>query len=180
MSSRAICRPLPYPMRLGRKPIAIATTASTVTTRMAAASISTSFSVAQSPRWLGALAPSVHLPAVLPPSKPCAGCCGRGSGFGATNFGLVQKVGRAAKVGSLLRHQMPQKSGSAATEPQHVVDVPEAASPRLLTSETASGVGRCVFRLTPGRSSTTPDERSVMCKGGKRSTGQLALPGVAT
>jgi hypothetical protein len=50
----ALChlRPLPYPMRLGRKPIAIATTASTVTTRMATASISTSFSVAQSPRWL--------------------------------------------------------------------------------------------------------------------------------
>ena len=43
------CGPLPYPMRLGRKPIAIATTASTVTTRMAAASISTNFSVAQSP-----------------------------------------------------------------------------------------------------------------------------------
>jgi hypothetical protein len=44
--------PLPYPMLLGRKPIAIATMASIVTTRMAAASISTSFSVAQSPRWL--------------------------------------------------------------------------------------------------------------------------------
>ena len=42
-------------MRLGRKPIAIATTASTVATRMAAANILTSFSVAQSPRWLGAL-----------------------------------------------------------------------------------------------------------------------------
>jgi hypothetical protein len=39
-------RPLPYPMRLGRKPIAMAMTASIVTTRMAAASISTSFSVA--------------------------------------------------------------------------------------------------------------------------------------
>jgi hypothetical protein len=51
----AIFGPLPYPMRLGRKPIAIATTASTVATRMAAASISTSFSAAQSPRWLGAL-----------------------------------------------------------------------------------------------------------------------------
>jgi hypothetical protein len=33
-------------MRLGRKPIAMAMTASIVTTRMAAASISTSFSVA--------------------------------------------------------------------------------------------------------------------------------------
>jgi hypothetical protein len=46
----AICS-LPYPMLLGRKPIAIATMASITTTRMAAASISTSFSVAQSPRW---------------------------------------------------------------------------------------------------------------------------------
>jgi hypothetical protein len=35
-------------MRLGRKPIAIATMASIITTSMAAASISTSFSVAQS------------------------------------------------------------------------------------------------------------------------------------
>ena len=39
-------------MRLGRKPVAIATTASIVTTRMAAANISTSFGMAQSPRWL--------------------------------------------------------------------------------------------------------------------------------
>jgi hypothetical protein len=44
--------PLPYPMLLGRKPIAIATMANIVTTRMAAASISISFSVAQSPRRL--------------------------------------------------------------------------------------------------------------------------------
>jgi len=44
--------PLPYPVRLGRKPITIATMASIVTTRMAAASISTNFSVAKSPRWL--------------------------------------------------------------------------------------------------------------------------------
>jgi hypothetical protein len=43
---------MPYPMRLGRKPIAIATMANIVTTRMAAASISISFSVAQSPRRL--------------------------------------------------------------------------------------------------------------------------------
>ena len=46
----AICS-LPYPMLLGRKPIAIATMASITTTRMAAASISISFSVAQSLRW---------------------------------------------------------------------------------------------------------------------------------
>ena len=46
---------LPYPMRLGIKPIAIATTASTVTTKIAAASISTSFSMAQSPPMAGAL-----------------------------------------------------------------------------------------------------------------------------
>jgi hypothetical protein len=39
-------------MRLGRNPIAIAMMASIVTTRMAAVSISTNFSVAQSPRWL--------------------------------------------------------------------------------------------------------------------------------
>ena len=43
---------MPYPMRLGRKPIAIATMANIDTTRMATASIAISFSVAQSPRWL--------------------------------------------------------------------------------------------------------------------------------
>ena len=48
----AILRSPAYPMRLGRKPIAIATMASITTTRMAAANSSTSFSVAQSPRWL--------------------------------------------------------------------------------------------------------------------------------
>ena len=42
--------PLPYPMRLGRKPVAIAMMASIIATRMAAANIS-SF-MAQSPRWL--------------------------------------------------------------------------------------------------------------------------------
>ena len=41
--------PLPYPVRLGRNPIAIAMMASIVTTRMAAANISTSFGMAQSP-----------------------------------------------------------------------------------------------------------------------------------
>jgi len=45
-------QPLPYPMRLGRYPVAIATMASIITTRMAAVSISTSFSVAKSPHWL--------------------------------------------------------------------------------------------------------------------------------
>jgi hypothetical protein len=58
----AVFAALPYPMRLGRKPIAIATMASIVATRMAAASISTSFSVAQSPDdWR--LVPSMHLAA---------------------------------------------------------------------------------------------------------------------
>jgi hypothetical protein len=57
-------------MRLGRKPIAMAMTASIVTTRMAAASISTNFSVAQSPDgWR--LVPSMHLAATRPASKPC-------------------------------------------------------------------------------------------------------------
>jgi hypothetical protein len=50
--SRHLIGPPPYPVRLGRKPITMATMASIVTTRMAAANISTSFSVAQSPRWL--------------------------------------------------------------------------------------------------------------------------------
>ena len=45
--------PLPYPMRLGRKPVAIAMMASIIATRMAAANIS-SF-MAQSPPMAGAL-----------------------------------------------------------------------------------------------------------------------------
>jgi len=51
----AICS-LPYPMLLGRKPITMATMASIATIRMAAASISTNLSVAQSPNGPAALA----------------------------------------------------------------------------------------------------------------------------
>ena len=63
-------------MLLGRRPIAIATMASIITTRMAAASISTSFSVAQSPDgWR--LVPSMRLAATPPASKPCGWRFGR-------------------------------------------------------------------------------------------------------
>ena len=55
-------RPVAYPVRLGRYPVAIAMMVSIVTTRMAAANISTSFSMAQSPRWLAPW-PSVPLTA---------------------------------------------------------------------------------------------------------------------
>ena len=55
-------------MLLGRKPIAIATMASITTTRMAAASISISFSVAQSPDGVR-LVPSMGLAATPPASK---------------------------------------------------------------------------------------------------------------
>ena len=58
--------PLPYPVRLGRKPIAIAMMASIVTTRIAGANSSISFAIAQSPDgWH--LGPSVHLDR----SAPC-------------------------------------------------------------------------------------------------------------
>ena len=75
-------------MRLGRKPIAIATTASIVATRMAAASISTSFSVAQSPRWLA----------------PCAKYAPR-SGCGVPDQALAWQI--AERYIELVRQQHP-------------------------------------------------------------------------
>ena len=50
--SRAGSSPLPYPVRLGSSPVAIATIARIITTKMAAANISTRFGMARSPRWL--------------------------------------------------------------------------------------------------------------------------------
>ena len=60
----------PYPVRLGRNPIAIAMMASIVTTRMAAANTSTSFGMAQFPRILVPWS-SVRPTASTASSKPC-------------------------------------------------------------------------------------------------------------
>ena len=101
--------PLPYPMLLGRRPIAVATMASTVTTRMAAAYTSTSFSVAQSPFELAGKLPE-HLLAATPPASKS---CGWRRGGGALRSGRC----RAVTTGTRPRYASGERVLGAARHP---------------------------------------------------------------